>query len=171
MRGIVLKLTFLLVYWSLVGCGQELPKDRYLQYLLEDKRESYLAVVDKVLEENIYRLEVTSNKEFYVEPAAINADSVVDMRELIEDRLGLDLINTIFADGAFGVINEVSFFNYRKGFVFSGEHKGIAYIVDESGIEAVAQLDKIDKSDTSIHGKRLYKFLEPHWYIFYEYFP
>jgi hypothetical protein len=172
MRNIVFILLLCLTLFPVVGCSQgKLPTDEHLKALLEENKGSYQNAVDKVLSRNLYRLEIMSNGELDVMPATVDANSLAGMKELLRDNLSVDLINTVAVNDASDVTNEVAFFNYRRGFVFAGEHKGLVYIVDDSSVKITDQLDEIDRENEAIHGKRLYKAIEPNWYVFYEYFP
>jgi hypothetical protein len=165
-------LLFCLTFFSVAGCSQEkLPTDEHLKALLEENKGSYQKAVDEVLSKSLYRLEIMSSGELNVMPATVDANSLVGMKELLRNNLSVDLINTVSVNDAGDVTNEVAFFNYRRGLVFDGEHKGIVYIADDSSIKITDQLDEIDRENEAIHGKRLYKIIEPNWYIFYEYFP
>tara|TARA_B100000767_G_C19630649_1_gene478108 strand:+ start:78 stop:596 length:519 start_codon:yes stop_codon:yes gene_type:complete len=172
MRNIASVLFFCLALLPLAGCSQEnFPTDEHFKSLLEENKDSYQKAVDKFLSRNLYRLEIMSNGELNVMPVTVNVDGLADMKELLVDNLHVDLINTVAVNDSSDVTNEVAFFNYRRGLVFAGEHKGLVYIVDDSSVKVMDQLDEIDRENEAIHGKRFYKVIEPNWYIFYEYFP
>ena len=128
-------------------------------------------MVDIFLSKNIFRAELMSNGDFEVSPISLTPSATVGIKEILRDDLGLDLINTYVKIGEDDVTNEIAFFYYRRGVVFAGENKGLAYIVEDNNVKTVSQLNKIDRNDKEIYGKRLYKYLEPNWYIFYEYNP
>ena len=172
MRNIVSVLFLCLTLFPLASCSQEnLPTDEHLKSLLEENKDSYQKAVDEVLSRNLYRLEIMSNGELNIMPVTVDVGSLTGMKELLEDDLNVDLINTVAVNDSSDATNEVTFFNYRRGLVFAGEHKGLVYVVDDSSVKITDQLDEIDREDEAIHGKRLYKVIEPNWYIFYEYFP
>lgn len=156
----------------LAGCSQErMPTDEHLSELFEKRKDGYQEAADLVLSKNIYRLEVMSNGDLNLRPRTIDASSLAGVKDLLTDNLNVRLINTVAESDTGDLTNEIAFFNYRRGLVFSGEHKGLVYVVDDTRIQVVDQLDKIDREDEAMQGKRLYKLIEPHWYIFYEYFP
>lgn len=172
MKNIVFALLLGFTLFPMAGCSKgSAPVDEYLKNQLKNKKSSYQTAVNKVLFNGFYRLEIMSDGELIAIPESVDIASLIGLKELIQDDLNVNLINVDISNDSNDLIEEVAFFNYRRGFVFAGEHKGLVYVVNDSDIQPVDQLDNIDKSDVELHGQRLYKYIEPHWYIFYEYFP
>ncbi len=156
----------------LQGCGQNFPMDDELIYSFTTHRQAYQKVVDIFLEKGLYRFEIMSDGLVDVTPEKENSGDFLKIKKLLTEEISVNLVNAWAKKGTYDTISEIAFMNYRRGMVFSGEHKGIVYIVDDSSVKTIVdQLDILNRNDASINGKRIYKKIEPHWYVFYEYFP
>jgi hypothetical protein len=148
----------------------QLPLDSQLQSMYEDEKQQFSQAVQIFLNAGLYRIERFRGDVSYNPPTA-NAQLVAQLDRLISQDLNVDLINANAKDGEFDAVNEIAFMVYRRGLVFAGEHKGIVYVVDDANVDSVTSLDQIDTQEEQNQKRRLYKLIEPHWYIFYEYFP
>ncbi|MFC3854221.1 hypothetical protein ACFOSD_15710 [Salinispirillum marinum] len=160
-----------LIILFLSGCGKgDIPTDQEIISSFYENRMSYQSVAESFIANGLHRFEVMSDGTLNIRPD-VEIDRV-SMKEEILDDIGTNLVSVQFERSTYDTISQVIFFNYRRGIVSSGEHKGVIFMLKEdSEIELHNQLDNIDKSNKEIHGKRLYKYIEPGWYIFYEYLP
>jgi len=161
-----------IIYFSLFlkGCSEQgFPRDKDLLLNFKNNKESYIQIVGIFLSREIYRFEIMSNGNVNVRPKVEVNESL--LRKLVEKNISINLVGSVGEKDDYKKTKEISFFHYRRGLVFSGEHKGVVYVVDDKVEQLVTQLDEIDRNNVSLYQKRLYKNIAPHWYIFYEYFP
>lgn len=174
-RGMILKnaISLLLCFYLVTvswGCSRyDFPTDTSLKNSLEANFDSYEKIVQIALSEQLSRIEIMPNGELLIRPIYVDVAklNISDIKSLLSKRIFVDLVN-VYSDGP---NRKVTFFNYRRGFVFRGEKKGIVYILDDSQIRTVDQLDIIDRANKTIQNTMLYKKIKNNWYIFYKYSP
>jgi len=150
------------------GCTEaEMPSDEQLENEFKSKKKLYEGFVQEYLDKGLYRIEIFSEDKLLYLPKTINPASLEKLKRQLEEQLELKLVSSFGLQENYKKTNEVYFVNYRRGLVFAGESKGLAYVIDETNIELVDDLDKINRKEIS--GKRLHKYIEPHWYIYFQY--
>lgn len=158
------------VTFASTACSSGRPNDELLISEFQSGRKAYREVVETFLSSGLHRFEILSNGAWHSRPD-VSFDGAKLARILGND-LRLNLVSVYFLVGSFDRVNEIAFFNYRSGMVFAGEHKGVVYVVDESVLsDVVGNLDAINRNDPNVAGKRFYRRIAEHWYLFYEYFP
>jgi hypothetical protein len=166
--------TIVLIAIFIVGvtsCARaQLPLDSHLESMFKDERQQFGQAVELFLDAGLYRIERFRGDVSFNPPTA-NSELVAQLGRLLSQDLQVDLINANAKDGEFDTVNEIAFMVFRRGLVFAGEHKGIVYVLDDAHVDPIPSLDRIDTRLEQNQNKRLYKLIEPHWYIFYEYFP
>ncbi len=148
----------------IAGCEDKYPTDTHLRVEFLQNRGAYERAAEEFLRENLWRAEIRRDDTLEVMPQSDGDRDLALLRELMVEEIQIDLVTL-------GDLGEVAFFNYRRGFVFSGENKGIAFRLYDQGMDLQRDLDRIDLQDEKMLRTRIYRRLEPHWYLFREIFP
>lgn len=169
---------FFIAFFTLSGCSEKspvnLPEDEMLKSEFYADNGNFNQLKNSVLSEGLYRVEVVGETVEVSPPKKIGEEQSQELFFLLQT-LGVDLVTTVFEDGTYDKIEEVSFYSYRDGFVFGGQGKGYSFALKPIGLEGVVEnLDEYRRehfeSNTLTNGKRVYSKIEGSWYLFYEYF-
>lgn len=160
----------------LVSCGasnEPFPLDRDLEENYRLYREDYHRVAQDMVNRKIYRMEIGRDGTLSENPKVLQNAERGDYAKILRDRLKISLANPVFRKGSYDDIEEVYFYQFREGWVFGGQGKGVAFLGGTEPVNIVVSLDALDSkrkdSVATQSGNRVYKKLEDHWYLFYEY--
>lgn len=164
---------FLIISVALTGCqGSAIPTDKELKNNFYESRIDYELIAKEVLRKNIRRIELHNNGSLEVIPNTIDVSKDEVYKKLFREKFAIDLLGASYKQGTDNEITEISFYQYRSGFVFGGDDKGIVYFVGDQLPVTTDSLDVFGKVHNKFppSGQRIYKKLDGRWYLFYEYF-
>lgn len=135
------------------------------------KNESCYEILNhEITYRGIYRIELATDELEFMPAGSIPENKRVYIFNLMSECLNVSLINAWINDA--NEVYEVSFYNLRKGFVFGGKSKGIAYLLTPPAERTRKDLDLYEAGlfeEAEILQGRVYKKIKDNWYMFFDY--
>lgn len=160
------------------GCGSEkieIPTDDKLRNEFYANASYYHEVKSVLLSEGVYRVELFKDQlEILPKSQLENSERRLQLSKMLSDKLHVNLVSAKFKGSELKNINEVSFYNYRSGYAFGGQTKGVAYLVSEPSSSLIIENLDLYRAEnwekgSLVSGQRVYSPLIENWYLFYEY--